>query len=50
MSMPTTPSPCVTYTGCKPGYYVHYCQHGGGHAFPGYGTTGIYNFLFGGKL
>jgi polyhydroxybutyrate depolymerase len=50
MSMPTTPSPCVNYTGCRAGFVVNYCQHGGGHAFPGYGTGGIYNFLFGGKL
>jgi polyhydroxybutyrate depolymerase len=50
MNMPTQPSPCVNYSGCKPGYVVNYCQHGGGHAFPGYGTGGIYNFLFGGKF
>jgi poly(3-hydroxybutyrate) depolymerase len=49
-AMPTSPSPCVSYPGCRPGFHVHYCQHGGGHAFPGYGTGGIYNFLFGGKF
>jgi poly(3-hydroxybutyrate) depolymerase len=46
---PTTPSPCVSYPGCRPGYAVHYCEHGGGHAFPAYGASGIYNFLFGAK-
>jgi poly(3-hydroxybutyrate) depolymerase len=44
---PTTPSPCVSYPGCRPGFVVHYCEHSGGHALPGYGVNGIYNFLFG---
>jgi poly(3-hydroxybutyrate) depolymerase len=47
-AMPTTPSPCVAYPGCRDGYAVHYCQHPGGHAFPGYAPAGIINFLFGG--
>ncbi len=47
-AMPTmvAPAPCVALTGCRPGYAVHYCQHGGGHAFPAYGSAGIVNFLF----
>ena len=45
--MPTTPSPCVALQGCRPGYKVHYCEHGGGHAMPGYAPGGMVNFLFG---
>jgi hypothetical protein len=40
--------PCVAYPGCREGYAVHYCQHPGGHPFPGLRHHGIYNFLFGG--
>jgi poly(3-hydroxybutyrate) depolymerase len=43
---PTSPAPCVAYPGCREGYAVHYCENRGGHAFPSYGATGIYNFLF----
>ena len=32
------------------GYFVNYCQHPGGHAFPGYATSGIFNFLFNSKM
>jgi poly(3-hydroxybutyrate) depolymerase len=45
--MPTMPSPCVAMQGCRPGYKVHYCEHGGGHAMPGYAPAGMVNFLFG---
>jgi poly(3-hydroxybutyrate) depolymerase len=44
--MPTSPAPCVSYPGCPAGYAVHYCQHPGGHGFPGYATGGIFNFFF----
>jgi poly(3-hydroxybutyrate) depolymerase len=47
--VPTTPSPCLDYPGCRPGYAVHYCEHGGGHALPGFAPGGIYDFLFGSK-
>jgi polyhydroxybutyrate depolymerase len=43
---PVPPSPCVAYPGCREGYAVNYCQHPGGHGFPGYAPTGIINFLF----
>lgn len=46
-TMPTTPSPCVAYQGCRPGYKVHFCLHDGGHPLPGYAPSGIHNFLFG---
>jgi poly(3-hydroxybutyrate) depolymerase len=48
-SAPTGVGPCIAYKGCKPGYAVHHCEHGGGHPLPGYGVAGIYGFLFGGK-
>jgi poly(3-hydroxybutyrate) depolymerase len=44
---PTMPSPCVAMQGCRPGYKVHYCEHGGGHAMPSYAPGGMVNFLFG---
>jgi len=44
---PTNPAPCVSYPNCRPGYAVHFCQHNGGHALPGYATNAIYTFLFG---
>jgi hypothetical protein len=46
----TPPPPCVAYPGCREGYFVHYCQHPGGHGFPGYATMGIFNFLFNSKM
>jgi poly(3-hydroxybutyrate) depolymerase len=45
--VPTTPSPCLDYPGCRPGFKVNFCQHGGGHALPGFAAGAIYNFLFG---
>jgi polyhydroxybutyrate depolymerase len=44
--MPASPAPCVAYPGCPKAFPVHYCQHGGGHGFPGYATGGIFNFFF----
>jgi hypothetical protein len=40
----------VAYPGCREGYFVHYCQHPGGHGFPGYATMGVFNFLFNSKM
>jgi polyhydroxybutyrate depolymerase len=48
-SVPVAPAPCVAYKGCRPGYAVHYCQHPGGHALPGFAPAGMAGFLFGGK-
>jgi polyhydroxybutyrate depolymerase len=50
MSTPTDPSPCVTMTGCREGYPVTYCEHGGGHAPPAFVPGAIYKFLFAGKF
>jgi poly(3-hydroxybutyrate) depolymerase len=47
MGMPTTPSPCVNYPGCREGFKVNYCEHGGGHQPPGFVPGAVYNFLFG---
>jgi hypothetical protein len=47
--VPTTPAPCLDYPGCRPGYSVHYCEHGGGHALPGFAAGAIFDFLFGSK-
>jgi poly(3-hydroxybutyrate) depolymerase len=44
----TTPDPCLSYTGCKTGFPVHYCQNGGGHDIPPYEPMGIASFFFGG--
>jgi polyhydroxybutyrate depolymerase len=46
---PVMPAPCKAFKGCKPGYAVHHCEHGGGHAPPGYAAGGMAGFLFGGK-
>jgi poly(3-hydroxybutyrate) depolymerase len=43
----TTPDPCVSYTGCKSGFPVHYCQNGGGHDLPPYAPMGMAEFFFG---
>lgn len=48
---PATPSPCVMYQGCKPGFPVVWCPTSGkGHSdqvgppFPGISTTGFWKF------
>jgi hypothetical protein len=49
-AMPVPPAPCMVRAGCMPGYPVVHCQHGGGHAIPGYGAAGIVGFLFDSKF
>jgi poly(3-hydroxybutyrate) depolymerase len=44
-SVPTTPSPCVAYDGCDPGYPVHWCSWDGGHTIPTFAAGAIWNFL-----
>jgi poly(3-hydroxybutyrate) depolymerase len=44
-SAPTTPSPCVEYSGCDPGYPVHWCLFSGGHSTPSFATAGIWAFF-----
>jgi len=44
-SVPATPSPCVTYNGCDPGYPVTWCEFDGGHIVPTFAASGIWTFL-----
>jgi poly(3-hydroxybutyrate) depolymerase len=44
-SAPATPSPCVTYNGCDPGYPVTWCEFDGGHVVPSFAASGIWTFL-----
>jgi poly(3-hydroxybutyrate) depolymerase len=48
--IPASPSPCVAHPGCPRGFAVHYCQHPGGHALPGFASAAIFQFLFGSGL
>jgi hypothetical protein len=46
MTMPTTPSPCVSYQGCMDGYPVTWCENqGAGHTQPSYGGSAIWKFF-----
>jgi poly(3-hydroxybutyrate) depolymerase len=45
--MKTTPEPCVSYTGCKTGFPVHYCENSGGHDIPSYAPMGMASFFLG---
>jgi poly(3-hydroxybutyrate) depolymerase len=42
---PTTPSPCIEYSGCDTGYPVHWCQFAGGHSTPTFAAAGIWPFF-----
>jgi polyhydroxybutyrate depolymerase len=42
---PTTPSPCVEYSGCDTGYPVHWCQFAGGHTTASFAAAGIWPFF-----
>jgi poly(3-hydroxybutyrate) depolymerase len=45
-TMPTDPSPCVTYQGCKAGYPVVWCENpGAGHTQPSYAPSAIWKFF-----
>jgi polyhydroxybutyrate depolymerase len=44
-SAPTTPSPCIEYSGCDTGYPVHWCQFAGGHTTPTFAAAGIWPFF-----
>lgn|GEM_PF-2551332 len=42
----TTPSPCVTYDGCKPKKSsVVWCEHEGAHEVPGFAPAAIWSFF-----
>lgn len=42
---PAEPPPCVAYDDCAPGTPVHYCEHGGGHVWPDFGTDAAWAFF-----
>ena len=42
---PTTPSECVAYQGCDPGYPVDWCTFDGGHTVVSFEPQGIWSFL-----
>jgi poly(3-hydroxybutyrate) depolymerase len=44
-TMPITPSPCVAYQGCDPGYPVDWCEFDGGHTVVSFEPPGIWAFL-----
>jgi poly(3-hydroxybutyrate) depolymerase len=44
-TVPTDPSPCVSYQGCDPGYPVVWCEWPGGHGTPSYQGTAIWSFF-----
>ena len=44
-SQATTPSPCVAYDGCDPGFPVHWCSWDGGHTIPTFSAGAIWNFF-----
>jgi len=44
-TMDTDPDPCVAYDGCGAGTPVHYCQHPGGHVWPGFGSEAMWGFF-----
>jgi poly(3-hydroxybutyrate) depolymerase len=44
-SAPTTPSPCIEYSGCDTGYPVHWCQFSGGHSTPTFAAAGVWPFF-----
>ena len=44
-SAPTTPSPCIEYSGCDTGYPVHWCQFAGGHSTASFAAAGIWPFF-----
>jgi predicted esterase len=44
-TMPSEPSPCVTYDGCDEGYPVVWCEHPGGHTVPSFSPTAVAPFF-----
>jgi polyhydroxybutyrate depolymerase len=44
-TMPTTPTECVAYQGCDPGYPVDWCTFDGGHTVVSFEPLGIWAFL-----
>lgn len=44
-TMPTDPSPCVTYEGCAAGVPVTWCEFSGGHSPPNFAADAIWEFF-----
>jgi polyhydroxybutyrate depolymerase len=44
-TMPTTPSPCVSYQGCNPAYPVTYCEFDGGHGPQNFAPAAVWDFF-----
>jgi polyhydroxybutyrate depolymerase len=44
-TMPTTPSPCVSYQGCDPAYPVTYCEFDGGHGPQNFAPAAVWDFF-----
>jgi len=45
MTMASSPSQCVEYTGCNDGYPVVWCEYPGGHTQPSFGPDAIWAFF-----
>jgi polyhydroxybutyrate depolymerase len=45
MTMPTEPSPCVSFQGCMAGYPVTYCEFNGGHGPQNFAPAAVWNFF-----
>jgi hypothetical protein len=39
------PMPCVSYSGCDPGYPVAWCEFDGGHTVPPFAAEAIFKFF-----
>jgi polyhydroxybutyrate depolymerase len=44
-SRPTSPAPCVAYSGCAGGLAVHWCVYETGHDWPTFAPGGIWSFF-----
>ena len=44
-TMPTDPSPCVSYQGCSAGHPVTYCEFNGGHGPQSFAPAAVWDFF-----
>ncbi len=44
-TMPTMPSPCVSYQGCSAGHPVTYCEFNGGHGPQNFAPQAVWDFF-----
>ncbi len=42
---PTSPAPCVAYSGCRDGYPVQWCAFDGGHVWPSFANLALWDFF-----